>query len=454
MKQIHLNAFEMNCLSHLSHGLWAHPDDKRQHYKDMEYWIELAQLLEKGRFDALFLADVLGIYDIYGQSKDPAIRTGMQIPANDPMLVIPLMAYVTKHLGFAVTASTTYEAPFAFSRRMSTLDHLTKGRIAWNVVTSTLRSAAENHGLDGLINHDDRYEIADEFLEVCYKLWEGSWEDEAVIRDREREIYADPDKVHYIHHEGPHYKVPGPHLSEPSPQRTPVIYQAGTSTRGRAFAARHAECVFIGGNVPAVIRSHVESIRSQAEAFGRNPDHIKMFAVLTVIVAETEEEAVHKFENYSSYYLPEGAALHYSAGSGYDLAAYGPDEYLEYVATNHGQTTAAQFTKDAPRKQTVGEIMDTLGQIGARGFVAVGTPETVVDRMQQWIEETGLDGFNVTQVVTPGTLRDFVELVVPELQRRGLFRTEYEEATVRERMFGEGARLGPGHPGFEFRTAK
>lgn len=189
------------------------------------------------------------MYDTYKQSKEPSIRDGMQIPLIDAALVIPVMASVTKHLSFAFTVSTTYEPPFAHARRFSTLDHLTQGRIAWNVVTSYLPNAARNFGLPEMIKHDRRYDIADEYLEVCYKLWELSWEDGAVIEDVKNGILVDPSKVHEINHSGEFFHVEGPHLSEPSLQRTPVLYQAGVSERGREFAAKHAECVFVGGQL-------------------------------------------------------------------------------------------------------------------------------------------------------------------------------------------------------------
>lgn len=184
-KRIYLNAFEMVCAGgHQSPGLWLHEDDRSHTYKDSEYWIELAKLLEKGKFDAVFLADVLGTYDVYGGTRDAALRNAVQTPVNDPLLVVPLMSSVTKHLSFGVTASVSHEHPYTFARRMSTLDHLTKGRIGWNVVTSYLKSAAVNIGLDDQMSHDERYEFAAEYLDVCYKLWEGSWEDGAVVRDK------------------------------------------------------------------------------------------------------------------------------------------------------------------------------------------------------------------------------------------------------------------------------
>ena len=215
-KRLILNLFEMNTVSHITHGLWRLPDNNRHRFNDIEYWIELATMLEAGGFDAVFLADVIGAYDVFRSGTETALREGLQIPSNDPLLVIPAMAAVTKHLGFGVTFSTSYEPPFAFARRMSTLDHLTKGRVGWNIVTSYLPNAARNFGLDGEIPHDLRYKIADEYLDVLYKLWEGSWDDDAVVRDAENNVYSDPTKVRYINHVGEHFTVSGPHLCEPS----------------------------------------------------------------------------------------------------------------------------------------------------------------------------------------------------------------------------------------------
>ena len=216
-RQILINAFAMNCPTHLVAGTWKHPESQAWRYKDLRYWTELAQLLERARFDGLFIADVIGVYDVYGGAPDAALRAGAQIPAGDPMMLVSAMAYVTEHLGFGITASTSYEHPYTFARRMSTLDHLTAGRVGWNIVTSYLNSGALNVGFDGQVSHDDRYDIADEYLEVTYKLWEGSWEDDAVVIDREVGVYTDPARVHPIAHEGRYYRVAGIHMAEPSP---------------------------------------------------------------------------------------------------------------------------------------------------------------------------------------------------------------------------------------------
>jgi len=198
-KQLFLNLFEMACVSHITHGLWPLPGNQRHRFDELSYWLELAQLLEEGGFDGVFLADVIGAYDVFRGGPETALREGLQSPNLDPLLLIPAMAAVTERLNFGVTFSTTYEPPFAFARRMSTLDHLTKGRVGWNVVTSYLPNAAHNFGLEGEIPHDLRYEYADEYLDVLYKLWEGSWDDGAVVNDREHGVFTDPSHVRYIH---------------------------------------------------------------------------------------------------------------------------------------------------------------------------------------------------------------------------------------------------------------
>ncbi|ANX14322.1 N5,N10-methylene tetrahydromethanopterin reductase [Fictibacillus arsenicus] len=454
-KEILLNAFEMTSAMHNSHGLWKHPENKRHKgYKDLDYWIDYAKLLEKGKFDAIFFADVLGVYDVYQKSKAPSIRDGLQVPLNDPALLISAMASVTENLSFAITVSTTYEQPFGNARRFSTLDHLTKGRIAWNVVTSYLPNAARNFGLEDMIKHDERYNIADEYLEVSYKLWENSWEDGAVVEDIGTDTLVDPEKVHEINHEGQYFKVEGPHLSEPSLQRTPVIYQAGTSERGRDFAAKHAECIFVGGPTAKRIRFYADDIRERAKKHGRNPEDIKIFSFLNVVVGETTEEAEQKFEEYSKVWSSDAAKAQYGA-SGYDIAEYeelDPGLPFEYTkSTEGGHYKAATLTKDAPKKLTVGEVLNRF-ESPDRGSYIVGSPEQVADGIQAQFEESGVDGFNLNHLVTPGDLEAFVEMVVPVLQERGLYKKEYSKGTLREKLFPHGESLLPSdHPAAKYR---
>lgn len=449
-KQLHVNLFEMNCVGHISHGLWVHEDNNRHRFNDIEFWTELAQLLEEGCFDAMFLADVIGAYDGFRGGPETALIESVQIPNNDPLLVIPAMAAVTRNLGFAATFSTTYEPPFAFARRMSTLDHLTKGRVAWNVVTSYLPNAARNFGLEGEVEHDHRYEIADEYLDVLYKLWEGSWDDDAVIVDRERRVYTDPSKVRYINHVGEYYKVAGPHLSQPSRQRTPVIYQAGSSVSGRQFAATHAEAVFIGGRTLTAARDTIEDIRDRAERAGRGRDAVKFMAGAAVIVGRDDDEVRDKVEEFNRLRSVDGHLTH--SGGGFDWSRY-PRTITVGELVDADVPGNPQLVRHFRREQTVGEIVDGIGAFNRGAFFVAGTPKVVADEIETWLDEGGIDGINLRQFLTPGTARDFIELAVPELRRRGRYREAYTDGeTLRERLFGAGhARLPDAHPAARYR---
>jgi len=451
-RKIHFNAFDMNCVGHQSPGLWTHPRDRSREYKDLDYWTSLAQLLERGKFDGIFLADVLGIYDVYRGSGEHAFRQAAQIPVNDPLPLVPVMAQVTRNLGFGVTCSLTYEHPYPFARRLSTLDHLTKGRVGWNIVSSYLDSAARNFGLPQQTKHDDRYEVADEYMEVCYKLWEGSWEDGAVIVDKNRKLFTDPEKVHEIQHYGKHFTVPGFHLCEPSPQRTPVLYQAGASRRGKDFAARHAECVFVAAPTKTVLKNYVTDIRNRAAGFGRDPRSLLFFNLLTIIVAPTEREARAKHEEYKEYISYDGALTLASGWTGIDFGQYSPDDRLKYIENDAVQSATESLTISDPTKiWTVRELANWVG-IGGLGPLLVGSVEQVADALEEWVEETDVDGFNLAYAVTQETFADIVHLLVPELQRRGVYPTEYSEGTLRQKLFGRGARLPEEHAAASYRV--
>lgn len=450
-REIRLNAFDMNCVGHQSPGLWRHPRDQSASYKDLDYWVNLARTLERGKFDGLFIADVLGVYDVLNGNVNAALKHSAQVPVNDPLQLIPTMAYLTEHLGFGLTASLSFEHPYTFARRISTLDHLTKGRVGWNIVTSYLNSGALNVGQAGQMQHDNRYDVAEEYLEVCYKLWEGSWEDDAVARDRETGIFTHPSKVHAIGHQGPHFSVPGIHLSEPSPQRTPVLYQAGASSRGKDFAGQHAECIFVAAPSKAVLKRYVANVREAAAKAGRDPRGILAFNLQTVIVGETDADAKRKFDEYRRYVSYEGALTLISGWTGIDFGQFSPDEILRHRHTNAVQSAVETFTTIDPGKEwTVREMADWVG-IGGFGPVFVGSPQTVADLMQEWVEETDVDGFNLAYAVTPETFEDAVDLLVPELQKRGVYKTEYRAGTLREKLFGEGPRLVAPHPGAAYR---
>ncbi|MBH3410813.1 LLM class flavin-dependent oxidoreductase [Pseudomonas putida] len=444
-KQIRLNAFAMNTVGHLSPGLWRHPRDQATRYTDIHYWVELAKTLERGCIDGLFIADVLGVYDVYGGNADAALRSAAQVPVNDPLQLVPAMAAATRHLGFGVTASVSFEPPYPFARRMSTLDHLTQGRAGWNIVTSYLASGARNLGQPPL-SHDQRYALAEEYLQVCYKLWETSWEDDAVQADRATGVYADPRKVHGIDHQGTWFKVPGFHLSEPSPQRSPVIYQAGASSRGRAFAAAHAECVFVAAPSKAVLRKQVAELRAAVAAAGRAADEVQILEQLTVIVAPTDQQALALLDEYRQYASASGALTLMAGWTGIDFAEYAPDQVLRDVPSDAIQSAVEAFTRaDPTRTWTTAEIAEYCA-IGGDGPVLVGSAQTVADQLQEWVEETGVDGFNLASVVAPETFAAVVDLLVPELQARGLFKRAYPPGTLRNKLFGRGDRLGGSHP--------
>ncbi|WP_088344583.1 MULTISPECIES: LLM class flavin-dependent oxidoreductase [Rhodomicrobium] len=452
-KEIRLNAFTMNTVGHMSPGLWTHPRDRSSHYTDLKHWADLAKTLERGRFDAVFIADVIGIYDVYNGDPTSPIRHATQIPVGDPLLIVPAMALVTEHLSFGVTSSVSYEHPYPFARRFSTLDHLIKGRVAWNVVTSYLDSGARATGQQALAGHDDRYDLAEDYLEVCYKLWEGSWEDGAVRRDKASGVFTDPSKVHNIRHKGPHFQVDGIHLSEPSPQRTPVIFQAGASTRGRQFAARHAEAIFVGAPSKHVLKNYVDALRAGAVEQGRRADDLVIYNMHTVIVAETDAEAQEKHAEYRKHISHEGALTLMSGWSGIDFGKYQLDEPLRYVKTNAGQSFVEAFSSSDPaREWTLREMAEWVA-IGGRGPTSIGSPKTVADELEAWVNETGVDGFNLASVVMPETFEQVADLLVPELQRRGLFKKDYAEGTLRQKLFGRGDRIAAGHPAHAAREA-
>ena len=450
-KQLHLNAFDMNCVGHIQQGLWTHPRDQSSRYLDIHYWTDYARRLEAGLFDGIFFADVLGVYDVLGASADAAVRGAVQVPVNDPTLLIPAMAAATQHLGFGVTANLTYEAPYQFARRMSTLDHLTNGRIGWNIVTGYLDSAARAVGLTGQTAHDDRYDLADEYMALVYKLWEGSWQDGAVLRDRAAGIYADASKVHLVHHHGPQYKVDAMHLSEPSVQRTPVLYQAGSSTRGSRFAATHAECVFLNGQSQPGVRKIVDSIRSQAVAQGRAANDIKMFLGATIVTAETDAQAQEKFAEYQRYASSEAALVHAAASMGIDFNKFDMDEPIETSRTQAIVSNVEAMTKTAGPEWTRRKLLEQM-VMGSRQAPWVGSAESIANTLIDWSVDADVDGFNLARTVVPECFDDFIALVVPRLQERGAFKSHYTPGSLRAKLFGRDRLLDP-HPAAQCRIA-
>jgi FMN-dependent oxidoreductase (nitrilotriacetate monooxygenase family) len=449
MKKILLGAFEINQVNLTSQGLWAHPDQNTYRYKELAYWTELAQLLERGFFDFLFLADSYGYPHLNGETPDVTFEQAVEIPNNDPMLLIPALAAATSDLNFAVTSSSTFEEPYSNARRFATLDHLTKGRVGWNVVTTSSAVVSELFGRKP-VPHDERYAIAQDFLDLSYKLFEGSWEDGSVLVDKEARLYADPRRVHPISHDGRYFTSHGYFDSEPSPQRTPVIVQAGASSTGKAFAAANAEMVFLQGKDAAMLRGQVDDLRSAAVDAGRGEDAIKTISGLSIVTAPSRSEAEDKLEEYLSWVNPDAARAYYAMMTGVDLAALDPNASFSTVSTEGGRTQVERY-KDTSVRDAAADFI----RRGMRELILVGSPSEVAEQVGDIVTETGLDGFNYTPFVSPGSYLDLADLVVPELQKMGLVRTERSVSTFRERLFGEGnAHLPTSHPGSQFRAAE
>ena len=444
-RQIVLNAFDMACVGHIQQGLWRHPRDTSTDYASLRHWTSLARTLERGLFDGLFLADVLGIYDVFGGSPDAALREAVQVPLLDPALLVPAMAAVTEHLGFGITCNLAYETPYLFARRMSTLDHLTQGRIGWNIVTGYLDSAARAMGLAQQMAHDDRYDLADEYMDLAYALWEGSWADDARARGAAAGHYADPSRVRAVHHRGAQYQIDAVHLVEPSPQRTPLLFQAGASARGKRFAARHAECVFVNGGAKPAVAALVADLRAQAA-----PRPLKVLVGATLVVGRTEAEARNKLEDYRRHASVEGALAHASASLGIDFARYGMDEPIEAAPTQAIQSNVEAMKRAAGPVFTKRRLIDQF-ILGSRQPPIVGSAEQVADALMGWVAEADVDGFNLSRTVLPECLEDVVAMVVPLLQERGAFKTAYAPGTLRDKLFGAGPRLAAPHPAAEHR---
>ncbi|KAI3533309.1 dibenzothiophene desulfurization enzyme A [Colletotrichum costaricense] len=446
-KSLVLNAFVEMCSGHQSPGLWRHPEDESWRFNEISHWVELAKLLEEAKFHGIFIADVLGGYDVYSQSLDPAKVSGAQWPVNEPLAPVAAMAAVTKNIGFGVTVSTTYEQPYHLARRLSTLDHLTGGRLGWNIVTSYLDSAAKNMGLTQQPQHDDRYAQAEEYIKVMYKLFESSWRDDAVKLDRKSGIYTQPDLVRKIDHNGRFFTVPGPHIVQPSPQRTPLLLQAGTSKAGKQFAAQHAEAIFVSAHAPAVCAKNIAEIRELARTqYGRDGKDIKVLALVTPILGATEEEAQAKLADYRKYASHEGALALFGGWTGIDLSKYGDEEELRQVESNAVKSTVEGYARFSPgtskwTKHTIAEHVS----IGGNGPIFVGTASQVADGLETWIEEADVDGFNFAYALFPQSFKDIIDLLLPELRRRGLFWDDYAVSggTYRENFYRKQGQSGP-----------
>ncbi|QIB65631.1 NtaA/DmoA family FMN-dependent monooxygenase [Kineobactrum salinum] len=441
-KEIRLNALDQAIPSFQAFGLWTHPDDQAINYTTPEYWMDYAKLLERGLFDSLFLADVYGFPDVYQGKADAALLNGSMAPCLDPVVLIPLMASVTSNLCFTVTGSCSYELPFSFARRFSTLDHITRGRLGWNIVTSYLRSGALAMGKDKLTEHDLRYEMAEEFLEGVYRLWQESWQEGSVIKDKAKGIYADPANIKQIDFAGDFHKFQAIGAVEPSPQRVPTLFQAGGSERGRRFAALHAEGVYLNGTKTDIVAGQVAKTRELATAVGRNPENIKFFMGVSVFVDETEEAAKAKYQDYEKYASLEGLLGLMSGAMGIDLSQYPLDKPIEFAQNDANRTALLSFTRNS--EWTLKEVLQQKILCGSN-MAIVGTPDQVADELEHWMDETGIDGFSVARILAHDSLASFIDLVVPKLQERGRYKTAYREGTFRQKLGAGCPYIAPDH---------
>ncbi|UHQ96213.1 LLM class flavin-dependent oxidoreductase [Natrinema halophilum] len=427
---MHIFSFEANNpLPHHVMGAWRHRNNRTADPTGPQYWRELAQIAEQGKLDGIFLADGFAAYEQYEGSIDPTIKHGIQFPKHDPVHTIPIMSEATENLGLAVTMSTTFYQPYNLARKFATLDHLTEGRIGWNIVTSFHDKEAENLGLDEMVEHDERYEIADEYMEVVNKLW-TSWDDDAVTQDYESGQFADPNKVNKINHKGKYFDVPGILPVTPSPQGRPVFLQAGQSDRGREFAAKHAEALFTINRSVEATREFVDDINERAKSYGRKSSDIKKLGGILPIIGETEKEAKEIEKQVKELVSYEAGLTAISGQADHDFSGHDPDMHIKDI-----EVGGVRGALDVVAEET-DSLREAATKFGFGVFIPrlVGTPEQIADKLELYVDEGGLDGFLFAQVFRPGTTFDFVEKVIPILQERSRFRTEYDGNTLRAHL--------------------
>lgn len=417
-----------------NNGAWRHDESDAIDALDPARYELIARTLEEGLFDGLFFVDVLTLFDTYAGNFAANLREPGQIFLLDPIQLLAAMARVTKHIGLSATMSTAFHHPFHIARSMATLDHISGGRAAWNVVTSANDREAQNFGLDRLMDRSQRYDHADEVLEACHALW-NSWEEDALILDRKRGVYADPDKVHYVNYQGRFVRSRGPLTTPRSPQGSPVIMQAGSSDRGRDFAGRWAEVIFTLQHDRADMIAFREDIRGRLVRHGRDPDHCAVLPAIDIILGETESIARERAEHINSFVSTELGVAEISNAIGVDLSGYPLDQPISDMEITQGArgvfdvvlrgSQAQGLTlRDAGRAYGVNQLTPQL----------IGTPQMVADHMEALFLAGACDGFVLSPSLSPGTYTQFVKSVVPELQRRGVYRKAYTGRTFRENL--------------------
>jgi len=407
-------------------GAWRHPESPLHDIFAPERYEHIARVLEDARFDACFYADTFGIADIHGGNFDAYLKHGGQISYLDPLVVLPVMARVTRHLGLGATLSTTLSHPYYLARTLASLDLLTAGRMAWNIVTSATNLEAKNFGMDGIPPKDQRYDIADEVVEACNALWE-SWDADAMVLDKEGGVFVDPSKVRYTNYEGKHVKTRGPLAMPRSPQVRPVFLQAGSSDRGREFAARWAEMVFCTPHSKQDTITFYNDLKSRMTKYGRRPEDCKVLPSFAVVVGETESIAQEKYEALQSLIEPEAQLMLNSSLMGADLSKVRDVETFTASTGNQGITGSIDRVMQLMKQENI-SFTDAAKK--PRGLL-VGTAKSIADHLEDFFTAGACDGFIIWPTVHPRMFEEFGRYVVPELQKRGLFRKDYAATTLR-----------------------
>jgi FMN-dependent oxidoreductase (nitrilotriacetate monooxygenase family) len=426
-RKLHLGAFMRPVSIHT--GAWRYPGAYADANFNFTHLKRFAQTLERGKFDAFFMADHLAVLNMPVE----ALKRSHTVTSFEPFTLLSALAGATEHIGLIATASTTFDEPYHIARRFASLDHISGGRAGWNIVTTSNPDAALNFGLEDHMEHDERYRRAREFFDVVTGLWD-SFADDAFIRDAESGIYFDPERMHVLDHKGEFLSVRGPlNIARPV-QGWPVIVQAGSSEPGRQLAAETAELVFAAPARLADGQSLYADIRARMDKIGRPRDQLKILPAAFVVVGDTVEEAKAKRAHLDSLVHYANAVGSLSIALGHDASGFDPDGPLPEITDTNASKSSLERAVNLVRREnlTVRQLAQRLG--GYAGLAFVGTPETIADEMQQWLEEEGSDGFNVMFPYLPEGLDDFVEKVVPELQRRGIFRTDYEGRTLRDNL--------------------
>ncbi|KAK5307095.1 hypothetical protein LTR99_000063 [Exophiala xenobiotica] len=458
-KQIQLNFLETASVGGNAFiGQWKEGPHECSRLKDqLEYYIWLAKIAEKGKITSIFFPDSYGVNDVYGGNTDATYRGGCQVAQLDPVVLIPAMAAVTKSVGFAVSANACYLNPYIMARTFSTLDHVTNGRIGWNIVTGYTNASAKAMGFDQIMAHDKRYEKAEE-------LWEGSWDDDAQVWDVENDVAYEPGRIHRIDFEGQFHRLSATQQTHPSRQRVPVLFQAGSSKAGIALAGAHAEGLYCGSMVPSHTAKYVENIRASAAAAGRDPRSVKAFAGISLFLGRTTEEAQAKYDAVAKNVSPIAGLAKFGGYTNVDMSKYPLDEPFEFTANpgsadNVIQGIITNFKAgDGSTETWTPRKLGSKIALGGLYPIFIGTAEQVADSMEDWVAKTDIDGFNLYYCSNPETYEDVVEMLVPELQRRGVYWMDYPVpgGTFRENMyFGETSpRLPDDHPAGKIRLAR